>query len=122
MEGSRPSPLESGRGRAALLGWVTPERLSALDASFLAVALSFAAAPPAEAPSFARDVRPFVEKHCLGCHGPRKQSSGIRIDLAEPYRAEEGPLWTKVHEALAGGTMPPDDRPRPDRAEVGRVL
>jgi hypothetical protein len=30
--------------------------------------------------SFERNVRPIFEKHCWKCHGPKKQSSGLRLD------------------------------------------
>ena len=39
--------------------------------------------PAAAAPDFARDVRPILEKHCYGCHGPEKQKSGYRLDVRD---------------------------------------
>jgi mono/diheme cytochrome c family protein len=36
-----------------------------------------AAAPPVD---FLRDVMPVLQKHCLSCHGPTKQKSGLRLD------------------------------------------
>jgi hypothetical protein len=36
--------------------------------------------PPARRVDFARDVRPILARHCLGCHGPSKQKSGLRLD------------------------------------------
>jgi hypothetical protein len=30
---------------------------------------------------FAKDVRPLLEKHCLECHGPKKQESSFRLDV-----------------------------------------
>ena len=32
---------------------------------------------------FAADVRPIFQKHCIKCHGPEKQKSGYRLDVAE---------------------------------------
>ena len=32
---------------------------------------------------FAKDVRPILERSCLGCHGPEKQKSGYRLDVRE---------------------------------------
>ena len=32
------------------------------------------------APDFNRDIRPILARHCLGCHGPEKQESGLRVD------------------------------------------
>jgi mono/diheme cytochrome c family protein len=40
---------------------------------------------PAPRPvDFARDVEPILERHCLNCHGPKKQKSGFRLDGREP--------------------------------------
>ena len=30
---------------------------------------------------FARDVEPIFKKHCVGCHGPKKQESEFRVDV-----------------------------------------
>src|SRR5262245_27644505 len=29
---------------------------------------------------FVRDVQPLLAKHCVGCHGPKKEESGLRVD------------------------------------------
>ena len=34
----------------------------------------------AAAPDFNKDIRPILARHCLGCHGPEKQESGLRLD------------------------------------------
>jgi len=44
-------------------------------------AQALAAAPPP--PEFARDVRPILERRCIGCHGPEKSSGGLRLDTRE---------------------------------------
>ena len=55
-------------------------------ATIVAVATSFTLAadklpPPADRKiDFAKDVRPLLEKHCWGCHGVKKQESGLRLD------------------------------------------
>lgn len=37
--------------------------------------------PPADRKiDFAKDVRPLLEKNCWGCHGAKKQESGLRLD------------------------------------------
>jgi mono/diheme cytochrome c family protein len=30
---------------------------------------------------FTKEIRPILERHCLECHGPKKQKSGLRLDL-----------------------------------------
>ena len=55
-------------------------------ATMVVVATSFTLAadklpPPADRKiDFAKDVRPLLEKHCWGCHGVKKQESGLRLD------------------------------------------
>lgn len=69
-----------------LSGWFLPRRLHCLAA--LGMALAFAASsraadlPPAAkvAVDFEKTVRPLFEKHCLECHGAKKQESGLRLD------------------------------------------
>ena len=40
--------------------------------------------PPAkDAVDFQRDVQPILAKRCHECHGPMKQSSGLRLDASE---------------------------------------
>ena len=47
--------------------------------SFLSALLLAAAALPA-AVSFESEVKPIFEKHCVECHGPKKQKSEFRLD------------------------------------------
>lgn len=72
--------------------------------------------------AFVQDVQPFLQRHCVGCHGAVKQNSGVRFDQVQEYRNAESPLWTKVHEALRTGSMPPIGRAKPDAAEQNRLL
>jgi hypothetical protein len=68
------------------------------------------------------DPGPFLRKHCVSCHGPEKQKSGLRLDRIEGYRPAESHLWTQVHEQVRLGTMPPDDRPKPPEPEKRDLL
>lgn len=44
--------------------------------------------PPLAPPrvDYERDVRPILEASCIGCHGERRQESGLRLDRAESAR------------------------------------
>jgi mono/diheme cytochrome c family protein len=68
-----------------------------LLAALLALPPGLGAAPTAEqARFFEAKVRPLLVEHCQGCHGPKKQQGGLRLDTAAGFRAggESGALVT----------------------------
>mgnify|MGYP002628050174 FL=1 len=63
-------------------------------------------------PDFDKDVLPVLKTHCVKCHGPEKQESGIRLDdlstdLVNDRAAAEN--WHEVLNVLNAGEMPPTD-------------
>jgi len=44
------------------------------------LALNSCLGPSLSAADFARDIRPLLERHCVECHGPRKQKGELRLD------------------------------------------
>ena len=83
-----------------------------------------AAAPiPREALVFAREMRPFLQRHCVGCHGEVSAKAGLRLDVlaADFGSLHEARLWTRVLDRLEAGDMPPKKRPPPPAAERKRV-
>src|SRR4051812_10004747 len=52
-----------------------------------------AAGPTAAELAFERNVRPILVEHCQGCHGPKKQMSGLRVDSRQALLAggDNGP-------------------------------
>ena len=79
-----------------------------------------AATPAAE---FTRNVKPFIAKNCLRCHGPKTAKAGYRIDLlrtdfAAPQVAEQ---WKELVDRINAGEMPPQGQPRPDARDVAAV-
>lgn len=74
-------------------------------------ALLIAASNLASADEFANQTRPFLEKHCISCHGEDKQKGDITL---HNFRSLDDAL--KQHQLLANildqvthGDMPPDD-------------
>ncbi len=69
----------------------------------LALALPVIAAP--EPPT----VRAFITKNCVGCHNANLQSG--KLDLSalpfEPANADNFARWTKIHDRVRDGEMPP---------------
>ena len=52
-----------------------------------------------------------------------REEAGLRLDdlkadFADPRTAE---VWTKVHDKMAQGKMPPPKRPRPSQAELAQT-
>lgn len=40
---------------------------------------------------FVENIRPILQKHCYSCHGPRKQKSGLRLDIkSEAFKGGDG--------------------------------
>ena len=70
---------------------------------------------------FNKDIKPILAKHCVGCHGPKKQESGLRVDSHDRTLAggdrgvafEIGNSATSLLIRYVGGldpdiTMPPE--------------
>ncbi len=66
----------------------------------------------------------FVEKHCVRCHGPKKQKGDLRLDTLSRVIRNSGVAehWREVLNALNLGEMPPEDEKRPANAELEPVL
>lgn len=82
-------------------------------------ALLLMAALPLAAADFARDVKPVLERACVGCHGPAQALGGLRLDTREralrvlaPGKPE-GSLLLRSVELASGekGAMPPGGPP-----------
>ena len=70
------------------------------------------------------EVRPFLEKHCIGCHGPKKLKGDLALDLLDPDMKEStsAARWAVVRDQLENGDMPPDDKPQPPPEQSDKVL
>jgi mono/diheme cytochrome c family protein len=98
------------------------------SAFFLLLAIApFALAPCAFAEEkggpFATTVMPFLEAHCVECHGPDTQKAGLRLDtLATDLRDQRTMAsWVHVHDKISAGEMPPKKRERPPQPELEAV-
>ncbi len=69
-------------------------------------------------------VKPFMEKHCFGCHGPKKQKGDLDLTTLDPDMKEGNGAsrWAVVREKLDLDEMPPDDEDRPDPVAVQDAL
>ncbi len=69
-------------------------------------------------------ITPFVESHCVKCHGEEKQKGDIRLDILgrDFSQGENAILWQDVSDMLITGDMPPEEEPRPPMGEVSQII
>ena len=82
-----------------------------------------ARAQVADLADYGRDVRPFLERHCVRCHGDAKQKGNLRVDTLERDFAEPRVAghWTEIMDRINSGEMPPAKEPRAEPEQVARV-
>lgn len=84
--------------------------------TFLFWSLFFTARSPAlSEETFATQLKPLFDGHCVHCHGADAQKARLRLDtlsadLNDPAVARR---WEKVFDKLASGEMPPKSEDRP---------
>ena len=82
-------------------------------------------AAKAAAPSFQRDVAPFLTAHCYSCHGGGKNKGDLALDKYHDEQAivQDREVWENVIEMVRTGEMPPKakGRPRPSPSETDRA-
>ncbi len=87
----------------------------------VAVLDAFAAAPG----EYEKTIKPFLQEHCVRCHGPEKQKGEFRMDTQLPNNfldpaAKE--KWGEVVNMLNGYEMPPKKEAQPKPDDVARVV
>ncbi|HND55720.1 MAG TPA: DUF1587 domain-containing protein, partial [Pirellulaceae bacterium] len=70
-------------------------------------------------------VTPFLQKHCVRCHGPDKQHGEFRVDRQLPNTfldASAKEKWGEVVNVLNSHEMPPEKEPQPAAKETAAVV
>lgn len=69
---------------------------------------------------FRKTVQPFLEQHCLRCHGPKKQEASLALDTLDRnlVKGKDAAKWQLVLDKIRLGEMPPEGSKRPDAAAV----
>jgi ankyrin repeat protein len=78
---------------------------------------------------FARDVQPILRQNCVGCHGPTKQNSGLRVDRRSsvlkpgvrrvvPGNIENSLLYHRLAGSEFGLQMPPTGALRAEQMQI----
>ena len=93
---------------------------------FVVIALTWAvlAGTCSAQQTFDAVVLPFVQKHCIRCHGSEEQEGDFRLDQLKrdfdsPLAAE---LWAELIGRINAGEMPPEDEPQPAAGEIESVV
>jgi len=77
-----------------------------------------------EASRFVRDVVPFLQQHCVTCHGGREPEGGLALDR---YREtgnvqQDIEIWEKVRRMVNDRQMPPADEAQPSAEEIVALI
>jgi hypothetical protein len=70
----------------------------------------------------AKIIVPFVEKHCVQCHGEKKPKGDVSLSVFKDEAAiwKARTTWNHVLDQLGGGLMPPQGKPKPTPEEAER--
>jgi mono/diheme cytochrome c family protein len=92
-------------------------------AGWASAAVPLSTGPVTASAGLEQTVRPFFARHCNDCHGEKKQKGDLRVDnLALDYRSPAAMAhWEEIMSRIGSGEMPPEDRERPEPAEVLRI-
>ena len=101
---------------------IPPGMVCAAVVAALAGGSCVSPAGAAEESAVATAIVPFVERHCVQCHGPDDQEAGLDLSaFADETSILKGRAsWQRVLEQVHAGSMPPEGEPRPDIAEAER--
>ena len=74
--------------------------------------------------AFAKTIRPFLDAHCVRCHGADDAKSGFRVDTlsANFHAANAADGWKEVMDKIHLGEMPPEEEQQPTQAEFEPVV
>ncbi len=76
--------------------------------------MPLAAEPAGAAPAGRRQL---LDRYCVTCHNDRLETGGLSLETIDLTNvAGQAAVWEKVVGKLRAGAMPPQPRPRPDRA------
>lgn len=66
----------------------------------------------------------FLEKHCISCHGPKKEKGDLRIDqLSRDFKVgADAHHWAEMIEQVNSGDMPPKKEKRPTQDEIAAFV
>lgn len=90
---------------------------------WMTVPLAGAELPAPDNQTFQQVVRPLLEKHCVRCHGKKKQESSFRVDRlsADMVLDKSAETWHELINRVNGGEMPPKTEPQLSNKELNQL-
>jgi hypothetical protein len=89
----------------------------------LLLAVAAAAEPRPAAPADSAALRPFLDRHCVECHGRDDRMAGLDLDSLAVDPIDRNPeIWEKVVRKLRARQMPPRGADRPIEADYDAAL
>jgi hypothetical protein len=87
----------------------SPAKMIRRPAVIIFVFCRFADVGVAADSSFEKDLQPWLQAHCIRCHGVEKQEGEFRIDTLSPeVGVKDTPHWAEIIERITSGEMPPE--------------
>ena len=87
---------------------------------FLSITFAFTTFAEEHDPQFTKEIKPFLTKYCVECHGGKKIKGHVNFkaisNMAQAYKKHE--LWADVLEVMKDKDMPPEDEPQPSQKEI----
>ena len=73
--------------------------------------------------TFNKSIKPLLEKHCVQCHGAKKQKGDFRIDNLNPdmINGPNADFWHEALNQINDGEMPPEDEKQFSEKELDLV-
>ncbi|MFM9963046.1 MAG: DUF1553 domain-containing protein [Planctomycetaceae bacterium] len=73
---------------------------------------------------FEKSVAPILKRHCVACHGERKERGELRLDsLGRDFsNAQLAGRWRDVADRIRLGEMPPEDQPKLSADEAKQIV
>ena len=75
----------------------------------MAAAVTLLACTANADPFAPNDLQAFVQKNCIDCHSPDNSEGDLNLSelSSKPLEGQHLAIWTKVHDRVAAGEMPP---------------
>ena len=89
----------------------------------LVVLTSAVATARAAAPSFEKDIQPFLNSFCVECHNDKTQKGEFRLDvLSTDVALKDTAMWAEVMHRINAGEMPPKKHKAQPSAEKSAAI